>query len=82
MIQLGESGSVTAAGEQVAQWVQDQSDRALARQRATADNAKLVATFIAATAGTLVATARTRRRSNGGSTARPGMPRSVRLSPR
>jgi hypothetical protein len=48
---------MSAAGEQVAQWMQDQSDRALTRQRATADNAKLVATFIAAVAATLVATA-------------------------
>jgi len=48
--------TVSVPGEQVAQWLQDQSDRCFARQRATADDAKLVATFVAAVAATLVAT--------------------------
>lgn len=39
------------------EWLEVQADRALARQRAQADTAKLLATFAAGVAGALVATA-------------------------
>jgi hypothetical protein len=47
------------------EWLEIQSDRALARQRAQVDTAKLLATFAAGIAGALVATALQVGRPNG-----------------